>query len=63
MGQVGMPELIVILLVVIILFGSKKLPEVGSALGKAIREFKKASKEIQEDVKDVSEKRSDEPKA
>ena len=63
MGQVGMPELIVILLVVIILFGSRKLPEIGSALGKAIREFRKASKEIQDDVKGVSKKHDDEPKA
>ncbi len=56
MGQIGMPELIVILLVVIILFGARKLPEIGSALGKAIREFKKASKDIQDDVKDAVEK-------
>ena len=53
MGQIGMPELIVILLVVVILFGAKKLPEIGSALGKAIREFKKAGKDIQDDVKDA----------
>ncbi|HBO97867.1 MAG TPA: twin-arginine translocase TatA/TatE family subunit [Candidatus Omnitrophica bacterium] len=56
MGQIGMPELIVILLVVIILFGAKKLPEIGSALGKAIREFKKAGKDIQDDVKDAAPK-------
>ena len=62
MGQIGMPELIVILLVVIILFGSKKLPEIGSALGKAIREFKKASKDIQDDVKDAA-KEDDERKS
>ncbi|OGX27612.1 MAG: preprotein translocase subunit TatA [Omnitrophica WOR_2 bacterium RIFCSPHIGHO2_01_FULL_52_10] len=56
MGQIGMPELIVVLLVVIILFGAKKLPEIGSALGKAIREFKKAGKDIQDDVKDAVKK-------
>ena len=56
MGQIGMPELIVILLVVIILFGARKLPEIGSALGKAIREFKKAGKDIQDDVKDAVKK-------
>ncbi len=56
MGQIGMPELIVILLVVIILFGAKKLPEIGSALGKAIREFKKAGKDIQDDAKDAVKK-------
>lgn len=53
MGQIGMPELIVILLVVIILFGARKLPEIGNALGKAIREFRKSSKDIQDDVKDA----------
>ena len=56
MGQIGMPEIIVILLVVIILFGARKLPEIGSALGKAIREFKKAGKDIQDDVKDAVKK-------
>lgn len=62
MGQIGMPELIVILLVVIILFGARKLPEIGSALGKAIREFKKAGKDVQDDVKDAV-KQDDERKS
>ena len=53
MGQIGMPEIIVIFLVVIILFGARKLPEIGSALGKAIREFKKTSKDVPDDVKDA----------
>ncbi|MBI5415323.1 MAG: twin-arginine translocase TatA/TatE family subunit [Candidatus Omnitrophica bacterium] len=44
MGQIGMPEIIVIAVVVLILFGAKRLPEIGSSLGKAIREFKKASR-------------------
>ncbi len=42
MGRIS--ELILILLVVMILFGSKRLPEIGSSLGQAIREFKKALK-------------------
>lgn len=62
MGQIGMPELIVILLVVIILFGARKLPEIGGALGKAIREFKKTSKDVQDDVKDAV-KQDDEHKS
>jgi sec-independent protein translocase protein TatA len=45
MGRIGWGEILVIGLVVIVLFGAKRLPEIGSALGKAIREFKKASKE------------------
>ena len=44
MGRVGMPELILIALVVMLLFGVKRLPEIGSSIGKAIREFKKALK-------------------
>lgn len=62
MGQIGMPEIIVIVLVILILFGAKRLPEIGSALGKAIREFRKAGKEIQDDVKDAVEDRRDDKK-
>ena len=39
----GMPELIVILIIVMVVFGAGKLPEIGNALGKSIRNFKKAS--------------------
>ncbi len=39
----GMPELIVILVIVLVVFGAGRLPEIGSALGKSIRNFKKAS--------------------
>ncbi|MBF0503560.1 MAG: twin-arginine translocase TatA/TatE family subunit [Candidatus Omnitrophica bacterium] len=46
-----MPELILILVVFILLFGAQKLPEVGAALGKAIREFKKNLRDTEEDVK------------
>ena len=40
MGSIGMPELIVILVIVIIVFGAGKLPQLGENLGKAIRNFK-----------------------
>ena len=46
-----MPELILILVIFILLFGAQKLPEIGAALGKAIREFKKAVKDVEDDVK------------
>ena len=62
MGRIGIPEVILIVLAIIILFGAKKLPEIGSALGKAIREFRKAGKDIQDDIKDVVEDKSDEQK-
>ena len=62
MGRIGVPELIIIALAVVLLFGAKKLPEIGSALGKAIREFRKAGKDIQDDVKDALEDKNNEPK-
>lgn len=63
MGRIGMPEVIVIGLAIILLFGAKKLPEIAAALGKALREFKKASKEIQDGVKDAVDDKDDERKA
>ena len=44
-GPIGPTELIIILLVVLVLFGSKKLPEIGAGLGRAIRNFKRATTE------------------
>ena len=49
--NMGMGELIIILLVVLVLFGSKKIPDLAQGLGKGIREFKKAIKDVQEDIK------------
>jgi sec-independent protein translocase protein TatA len=46
----GMWEVIVILLVVLILFGAKKLPELAKGLGTGIKEFKKATRDVQEDL-------------
>ncbi len=45
MGFMGGSELLIILVIVIILFGAKKIPELASGLGKGIKEFKKATKE------------------
>ncbi|MCK5581693.1 MAG: twin-arginine translocase TatA/TatE family subunit [Candidatus Omnitrophica bacterium] len=63
MGHIGIPEIILIVLAVIVLFGAKKLPEIGSALGKAIREFRKAGKDIEGEVKDGVEDKENEPKS
>ncbi|MDY6861362.1 MAG: twin-arginine translocase TatA/TatE family subunit [Thermodesulfobacteriota bacterium] len=41
-GNIGMPELIILFFIVLVLFGAGKLPEIGSALGKAIKGFKKS---------------------
>ena len=50
-GGFGMGEMILIFLVVLLLFGAKRLPEIGSALGKGIREFKGSVREIEHELK------------
>jgi sec-independent protein translocase protein TatA len=50
MGNLGTTEILLILLVVLIFFGAKKIPELAQGLGKGIREFKKATREVQDDV-------------
>lgn len=63
MFGIGMPELLVILVIVLIVFGAGKLPEIGSALGRGIKNFKKASREPNEiDITPGAEKKSDEKK-
>ena len=47
-GPIGTPELIVILIIVLILFGAGRLPEIGKGIGQAIRNFKKATSEPDE---------------
>ena len=49
--NMGMGELLIVLLVILVLFGSKKIPDLAQGLGKGIREFKKAVKDVQEDIK------------
>lgn len=51
---IGMPELLVILIIALLIFGAAKLPEIGKALGRAIKEFKKAGKDEGEDKADSS---------
>jgi sec-independent protein translocase protein TatA len=50
-GGLGMGEIILIFLVVLLLFGAKRLPEIGSSLGKGIREFKSSVREIEGELK------------
>ncbi len=47
----GPPEIILIVVLALLLFGPKRLPEMGKAVGKAIREFKKATSEVEEQIK------------
>jgi sec-independent protein translocase protein TatA len=58
---IGFQELIIVLIIALVIFGGKKLPEVGSGLGKAIREFKRGTSEP--DEIDVTPKASSEEKA
>ena len=60
--NIGAPELFVIVLVVIIFFGSKKIPELMRGLGKGIREFKDATGEIQQEIRKSSKVIEDELK-
>jgi sec-independent protein translocase protein TatA len=48
--NIGGPELLLILLVIFVFFGAKKIPEIAKGLGQGIREFRKAARDIQEEV-------------
>jgi sec-independent protein translocase protein TatA len=56
MPSIGWQELIIILVIVLVIFGPKRLPEVGRSLGKGIKEFKKSTSEIQEQLTGEAEK-------
>ena len=57
MGRIGPMELVVIVLAFVALFGVKRLPEIGVALGKAIRGFKKAMQGVEDDInKNIEDK-------
>lgn len=51
-SNIGFPGLILILLVALIIFGPKKLPEIGKAAGQTLREFKKSTRDLTSDVTD-----------
>ncbi|MGC9976312.1 MAG: twin-arginine translocase TatA/TatE family subunit [Syntrophales bacterium] len=62
MFGIGVPELIVILVIVLIVFGSGKLPEIGGAIGKGIKNFKKSVRKSDENDKVSGRKSVDEKK-
>jgi len=49
-GGLGTMEILVIFLVVLLLFGAKRIPDIAQGLGKGIREFKKAAREVQDEI-------------
>ena len=55
MMGLGFPELMIILVIIMIIFGAGKLPEIGSAFGNSIRNFKKSMKEAEEETEQLSE--------
>lgn len=59
MPNLGPPELVIVLTIVIIVFGVGRLPEVGGALGRAIREFRESSQGLDEGKKSEEEKRKE----
>ena len=54
-GSIGVPEILLILGIALLLFGARRLPEIGRGLGKGIREFKRATKQLTDEI-DASEK-------
>ena len=55
-GNIGGSELFLILLIVLVFFGAKKLPDLAKGLGQGIREFRKAAKDVQEEVEKETKK-------
>ena len=64
-GNLGAGEIILILLVILILFGAKKIPELARGIGKGMSEFKKGLKDVEEEIKtsDSESKKIDEKKS
>jgi sec-independent protein translocase protein TatA len=65
-GSIGMPELIIIFVIALIVFGPRKLPELGRSLGRSLAEFKRASNELRHTLEEeirVEEQRSEPPHA
>lgn len=59
MPNIGIPEAVILLFIVLLLFGARRLPEIGSSLGKGIREFKKGIREVGDEVRGELEEGDD----
>ncbi len=62
MGNLGFSEIMIILVVVLLVFGAKRLPEIGASMGKGIREFKRSISDAGEAVNQLPEDRSAPPR-
>ncbi len=60
--NLGFQELLLIFLVVLLLFGAKKLPELARGMGQAMREFRKAANDVESTIEDVKKTATEEPK-
>lgn len=58
LSNIGIPGLILILVIALIIFGPKKLPEIGKAMGQTLKEFKNSTKELTADDSDTKEEKS-----
>ena len=63
MFGIGMPELIIILIIILIIFGAGKLPEIGGGIGKGIRNFRKATRDANDEPVPLDEPDNDDEKA
>ncbi len=54
-GNLGAGEILIIVLVILLLFGAKKIPELAQGLGKGMREFKKSLKDVEDEIKKTDE--------
>ena len=67
MGPIGMPELLMIMVIALIIFGPRKLPELGRSLGRSLSEFKRASNELKntldEEIRLEDERAAERPRA
>lgn len=54
-GSLGATEIILIIVAIILLFGAKKIPELAQGVGKGMKEFKKAVKEVEEDITEIKD--------
>jgi len=61
MGNIGSTELIIILIIVLLLFGARRIPEIARSMGQGIREFKKATKDISNEVNASIQSPDDDP--